>query len=135
MLVCTTYSREQILNVLLQNMGQIHIFFAQVRHCIYATYKAMNNRKYLITGEDICHVDQFITVTEKEIVNETSSLWKAIASMVTWYYIVDIIYPPECANTLLFIEKVLLNLPMSSKMQNSSLQIISAIDHLDTSNL
>ena len=48
------------------------------------------------TGEDICHIDQFITVAEKEIVNETNSLWKAIASMVTWYYIVDIVYPPVC---------------------------------------
>ena len=87
------------------------------------------------TGEDICHIDQFITVAEKEIVNETNSLWKAIASMVTWYYIVDIVYPPECANTLLFVEKVLLNLPMSSRMQNSAVQITSAIEHLDIEGL
>ena len=71
-------------------------------------------------------MDQYITVAEKEIVDETNSLWKAIASMITWYYIVDIVYPTECANTLLFIEKVLLNLPMSSKMQNSAVQTISA---------
>ena len=86
-------------------------------------------------GDDIYHVDQFITVVEKVIVNETGNLWKAIASMTTWYYIVDIVYLPECANTLLFIEKVLLNIPMSSKMNNSAIQIISAIEHLDMHNL
>jgi len=51
--------------------------------------------------------------------------------MITWYYIADIIYPPQCANTLLFIEKVLLNLPMSAKMNNSAICILSAIENMD----
>ena len=55
--------------------------------------------------------------------------------MVTWYYIADIVYPPECVNTLLFIENVLLSLPMSSKMQNSAIQAISAMEHLDLEKL
>ena len=84
----------------------------------------------VFASEDIYHADQFLTVAEKTIVNETGNLWKAVASMVTWYYIVDIVYPSECTKTLLFIEKVLLTLPMSSKMNNSAIQIISAIEHL-----
>lgn len=33
------------------------------------------------TGEDIYQIDQFITVAEKNIVNETNCLWKGVASM------------------------------------------------------
>ena len=43
----------------------------------------------------------------------------------------DITYPPECCNVLLFIEKALLNLPLSGKLSNSALQTISAIENLD----
>jgi len=54
-----------------------------------------------------------------------------MAILITWYYIVDIVYPPECLNVLLFVEKALLNLPLSAKLSNSALQTISAIEHLD----
>ena len=84
-----------------------------------------------IAGEDICHVEQYVIVAKKVIVHETTSLWKAVASMITWYYIVDIKYPSECVSTLVFIENVL-NLPMSLKMQNSAIQMASAIEHLDS---
>ena len=40
-----------------------------------------------------------------------------------YYYIVDVLYPVKCANILLCIEKVLLNLLMSSKMNNSAIEI------------
>ena len=46
-------------------------------------------------------------------------------------YIVDIPYPSECLNILLFVERALLNLPLSEKMNNSALQTISAIDHME----
>ena len=72
----------------------------------------------------------YVIVVEKVIVNETTSLWKAVTSMITWYYIVDIKYSSERVNALLFIENIL-NLPMSSKMNNSAIQIASAMEHLD----
>ena len=64
------------------------------------------------------------------MVADISSLWKAVAILMTWYYIVDIVYPSECLNMYLFVEKALLNLPLSAKLSNSALQTISAIDHL-----
>lgn len=88
----------------------------------------------LLTGEDICHVEQYLVVVEKTIVADLSSLWKAITIVITWYYIVDIVYPSECLNMLLFVEKALLNLPLSTKLSNSALQTISSIDHLQTDN-
>ena len=82
-------------------------------------------------GEDICHIKQYLIVVEKSIVADVSSLWKAISILMTWYYIVDIAYPSECLNILLFVERALLNLPLSGKMNNSALQTISAIDHME----
>ena len=70
-------------------------------------------------------------MVEKSIVADVSSLWKAVAIMMTWYYIVDIVYPSECLNVHLFVEKALLNLPLSAKLSNSALQTISAIDHME----
>ena len=52
-----------------------------------------------IRVEDICHIELYVIVAGKVIVNETTSLWKAITSMITRYYIVDIKYPLECVNT------------------------------------
>ena len=45
--------------------------------------------------------------------NITGSLW--MASLTTWYCIANMVYPPECANVLLFIEKTLPKLPLSGK--------------------
>ena len=70
-------------------------------------------------------------MVEKSIVTDLSSLWKAVAIMMTWYYIVDIVYPSECLTIHLFVEKALLNLPLSAKLSNSALQTISAIDHME----
>ena len=67
-------------------------------------------------------------MVEKSIIADVSSLWKAVAIMMTWYYIMDIVYPSECLNIHLFVEKALLNLPLSAKLSNSALQTISAID-------
>ena len=71
-------------------------------------------------------------MVEKSVVADASSLWKAVAIMMTWFYIVDIVYPSECLNTHLLMEKTLLNLPLSAKLSNSALQTISAIDHMET---
>ena len=84
-----------------------------------------------LTGEDICHVEQYLVVVEKTIVADVSSLWKAVAIMMTWFYIVDIVYPSECLNMNLFVEKALLHLPLSAKLTNTAVQTISAIDHLE----
>ena len=70
-------------------------------------------------------------MVEKSIIADVSSLWKAISILMTWYYIVDIAYPSVCLNILLFAERALLNLPLSGKMNNSALQTISAIDHME----
>ena len=71
-------------------------------------------------------------VVEKTIVpKEIRILCKAMAILITCYYIVDITYPLECCNVYLFIKKALLNLPLSGKLSNSALQVISAIEHLE----
>ena len=54
-----------------------------------------------------------------------------MAILIAWYYIVDITYAQECCNILLFIEKALLNLPLSGTLSNSALQVMSAIEHLE----
>ena len=66
------------------------------------------------------------TIVAKDI----RTVCKAVAILITWYYIVDITYPQECCNVLLFVEKALLNLPLSGKLSNSALQVMSAIEHL-----
>ena len=77
-------------------------------------------------------MEQYLVIVEKIVVADTNNLWRALAVMITWYYIVDIVYPSECINMHLFVEKTLLNLPLSGKMNNSALQTISTIDHLES---
>ena len=48
-----------------------------------ACMELSNHAHATITGENICHVEQYVIVVEKVIVNETTSLWKAVASMIT----------------------------------------------------
>ena len=64
---------------------------------------------------------------EKSVVADVTSLWKAVAILITWYYIMDIVYPSECLNAYLFVEKALPNLPLSAKQSNGALQSISAM--------
>ena len=73
-------------------------------------------------------MEQYLVIIEKIVVADTNNLWRALAVMITWYYIVDIVYPSECINMHLFVEKALLSLPLSGKMNNSALQTISTID-------
>ena len=84
-----------------------------------------------LLGENICHIEQYLIVVEKSVVADVTTLWKAVAILITWYYIVDIVYPTECLNAYLFVEKALLNLPLSAKLSNSALQCISAMDHME----
>ena len=80
-------------------------------------------------------MEQYLVIVEKIVVADTNNLWKALAIMITWYYIVDRVYPSECINMHLFVEKALLSLSLSGKMNNSALQTISIIDQLESTDI
>ena len=87
---------------------------------------------FCFVGEDIFRVEEYMIMVEKTIdAKDIGTLCKAVAMLITWYCIVGITYAQECCNILLFIEKALLNLPLSGKLSNSALQVISVIEHLE----
>ena len=40
-----------------------------------------------LLGENICHIEQYLIVVEKCVVADVATLWKAVAILITWYYI------------------------------------------------
>ena len=90
-----------------------------------------NNSPCIIsTGEDILHISQYLIVVEKGVLCSITSFSKALLCLFMCYYIFDMAYPKEIANTLLFLENDLLNLPNLQKLSASSVAAISAMDNL-----
>ena len=85
----------------------------------------------LFVGDDELHPVQYFTVSETEVISETTSFIKAIVNLMAWYYIMDIQYPQKCRNTYGFIESLLLKLPSTTtNMTASAIQTITAMEHL-----
>lgn len=85
----------------------------------------------LFVGDDELHPIQYFIVSETEVISETTSFIKAIVNLMSWYYIMDILYPQKCRNTYGFIEAMLLKLPTTSTtLTASAIQAISSMEHL-----
>ena len=84
----------------------------------------------LVVGEDQLHPSQFIIVVENNALLEVGSFTKAITALFSAYYIFDIVYAKACTNSLLFIEKFILELECSSKLAPSSIAAISSMEKM-----
>ena len=61
---------------------------------------------------------------------EVDSLSKAVSALLSIYFVYDIAYPKQCANSLLFVERHLFGLKGGPKFSPSVLAIVMDIEQL-----
>lgn len=89
------------------------------------------NSPYVVAvGTDILHITQYLIVVEREVLYSVDDFRKATLCIFMCYYIFDMSYPREVINTLLYLEKALLELPNLQKLSASALAAVSDMDKL-----
>lgn len=74
-----------------------------------------------------CNEMQYYIIAEKVMYMEVGSFYKALMSILALYYVYDLVYPKQCQNTLLFLEKFIFEISSGPKLSGAALATVTDI--------